>query len=118
MESNRKNKIAIQKIIFYCEEIERMLNLHNNDFDYFLANVELQYACSMCLIQIGEMTSIISDDYKNNHKEIPWRLIKGARNTYVHDYGEIDLNEFWDTLTVSVPELKEQMGVLLKDFID
>ena len=115
MNDERKNKIAIQKIIFYCEEIDKILKLHDNDFNYFLTNSEIQYACSMCIVQIGEMTALISDDVKNKYNQIPWRLIKGARNFYVHDYGEVNLQEFWDTLTISIPELKDKLQKIIEN---
>lgn len=73
----------------------------------------MQYACSMCIIQIGELISVMDDDFKNAFLEIPWRQIKGARNVYVHQYGEIDLDEMWNTLTHSIPELKSKISAII-----
>ena len=34
----------------------------------------------MCIIQIGENVERLSDDFKENHSNIPWRSIKDMRN--------------------------------------
>ncbi|MBO7126367.1 DUF86 domain-containing protein [bacterium] len=62
------------------------------------------------------MISLLEDDFIRSHPEIPWRQIKGARNIYVHGYGELDLDEVWNTLTESVPLLKNQISELLVNF--
>ncbi len=70
----------------------------------------------MCIVHIGEMISLLEDDFIRSHPEIPWRQIKGARNIYVHGYGELDLDEVWNTLIESVPLLKNQISELLVNF--
>ena len=114
MKKNRKNLICLEKIIFYCDEIIKILNDHLNDKEYFKQSSEMQYACSMCIIQIGELISLIDDDFKHTYREIPWRQIKGARNVYVHQYGEIDLDEMWNTLIQNIPDLKLSISSILK----
>ena len=38
------------------------------------------------IIQIAENNSKLSEEFKSNHKEVPWVAIKGMRNKIVHDY--------------------------------
>lgn len=109
-----KNKSSLEKIKFYCEEINKLLANHNFDEDYFLKSVELQYACSMCVIQIGEMVALLDEEFIKNNPQVLWRQIKGARNVYVHNYGELDLNMVWNTLINDIPELKQQIIKLLE----
>ena len=45
----------------------------------------------MCVVQIGELVSQLSDETKAQNKAIPWRIIKDTRNFYVHAYGAIDI---------------------------
>jgi len=52
----------------------------------------------MCVVQIGELVSQLSDETKAQNKAIPWRIIKDTRNFYVHAYGAIDIPSVWDTL--------------------
>lgn len=48
-------------------------------------------------MQIGELTNKLSQDFKDNHKEIPWRAIRGMRNLVAHEYGNIDTETVWET---------------------
>lgn len=57
------------------------------------------------LIQVYENAKRLSDDYKETRKDIPWRNISGLRNRVVHDYGNVDLEVVYSTLTVDVPDL-------------
>ena len=45
----------------------------------------------MCIVQIGELVSQLSDVLKSQNKSIPWQIIKDTRNFYVHNYGAIDI---------------------------
>ena len=50
-------------------------------------------------IQISENSDKLSLEFKALHKELPWRSIKGMRNRIVHDYGFIDMQIIYDTVT-------------------
>ncbi len=56
---------------------------------------------------IGEAANKISSDFKNKHKEIPWRDIVGMRNVLIHEYFDIDENEVWKTIKKDLPKLKK-----------
>jgi uncharacterized protein with HEPN domain len=38
---------------------------------------------------------------------MPWKDIKAMRNIAAHNYGEIDLEVLWETVSTDVPILKE-----------
>ena len=59
------------------------------------------------LIQISENANRLSDEYKNNHANIPWVAIYGLRNRIVHDYGNVDLDIIFSTLKYDIPDLLE-----------
>lgn len=67
----------------------------------------------MCVVQIGELVTFLSDDMKNAHKNIPWRIIKDTRNFYVHAYGSIDVSSVWDTLCSDIPALLQSCQTIL-----
>lgn len=62
---------------------------------------------TMCLMQIGELTIKLSQEFKDGHTEIPWRAIRGMRNVVAHEYGNIDEETVWETAEGGTQELKE-----------
>lgn len=64
------------------------------------------------LIQISENLVKLTESFKNKHREVPWRAIKGMRNRVIHDYGEVDIEIVYETVKVSLPELVD----ILKKF--
>lgn len=61
------------------------------------------------LIQIQENARKLTEEYKTEHKSIPWTDISGLRNRIVHDYGNVDLEVVYDTLTVDIPWLIKEL---------
>lgn len=57
------------------------------------------------LIQVQENAKKLTDAYKIAHDDIPWTDIAGLRNRIVHDYGNVDLDVVYQTLSQDVPEL-------------
>lgn len=53
------------------------------------------------------MVGHLSEDFKNQYSNIPWRDIKGIRNYLAHSYLRIDFEEVWETLNNDIPGLHE-----------
>jgi uncharacterized protein with HEPN domain len=51
--------------------------------------------------------------YQAAHSEIPWREIIGQRNILAHEYGQIDHELLYKTVTEDIPSLISQIEVLL-----
>ena len=92
---------AIEKIFEYTSEHRSAdeLNDDNRNFD----------ATMMNFIVIGEMTGKLSDEFKNNHRQIEWHKIKGFRNILAHNYFVIDAEEVWQIINDILPDLKSQI---------
>lgn len=84
----------------------------------FLSRTQVQLACAMCLVVIGEATARIekgSPDFVASHPEWPWNEIRGLRNRIVHDYAQLHLPTIWLTVQDSLPNLLshiEELGEL------
>ena len=61
------------------------------------------------LIQISENAKKLSEEYKTEHNSVPWTAIYGLRNKIVHDYGNVDLDIVYSTLTEDIPELLQSI---------
>lgn len=112
--SRDTDKIVIQKIIRYCNEIERMLKRFGSELDDYISDADFQYASGMCIIQIGELTTRLSEEFKAKHSEIAWNQIKALRNIHAHDYDSIKFSIVWKTLTEEIPALKSSLQAILE----
>lgn len=108
-----KDKNTIKKMIEYCQDIEYLMTKYDESYELYQTDISFQYSCNMCIIQIGELVTRLSDEFKENNPQIPWKTIKNLRNIHAHDYEHVDMSIMWDTLTIRLPELKEQLIQLL-----
>ena len=111
-----RDRLILQKIVLYCQRIADNLERYHHDFSAFEQDYLFQDACCMCVVQIGELVSQLSDETKAQNKAIPWRIIKDTRNFYVHAYGAIDIPSVWDTLLHDSPALKTACEEILTQF--
>lgn len=113
MKSRKSERIVLQKMIRYCDEIAQILEKHHFAREDFENDMEFQFASGMCIIQIGELVAKLDEDFLKRHSGIPWRQIKGMRNIYAHDYDVIDNNMVWEAITEEIPELREKLQIIL-----
>ena len=57
------------------------------------------------IIQIAENNGKLSENFKQDHPNIPWMAIKGMRNRIVHNYGYVDLSIVYDTVIHGIPDM-------------
>jgi uncharacterized protein with HEPN domain len=62
-------------------------------------------AIERAIAVIGEAANNVSDEFKAQHPEIPWRSIRGQRNVIVHMYRRIDYAQLWQTIATDLPEM-------------
>ena len=115
MKGKKPEQMILQKIIRYCDEIGLILEKHHFNRDDFENNTEFQFACGMCIIQIGELVTKLTEDFLKTHRNIPWRQIKGMRNIYAHNYDIIDNDMVWESITEEIPDLKEKLKHILQN---
>lgn len=111
-----KDRILIQKIINYIEDVEKYIE--GLDAVEFLDDKKTITACAFTVSQIGELAKEITEDTTVNHEDIPWKSIKGMRNRIVHDYENVDLSVLWGTVKNSLPELKEKLKKIIIEDTD
>lgn len=59
------------------------------------------------MLQIGELTTHFTEEFKQVYNEMPWNQIKALRNIVAHNYGKIDKEILWETVINDIPDLKE-----------
>ncbi|MCQ2911136.1 MAG: DUF86 domain-containing protein [Clostridia bacterium] len=106
MDNIKDDKYYVKKI---KEQIE-FINMHmkNKSLNDLTKDELLQDSMLFRLTQLHEYSKGLSEEYKNK-TNIPWNKISGIRNRIVHDYGEVDITIIYDALTISIPELLDEL---------
>ena len=73
----------------------------------------LQSAVERKLEIIGEAARGISQQFQQEHPEVPWRGIISQRHFLAHEYGEVRQEKLWRVATVRIGELIEQLEKLI-----
>lgn len=103
-----KNIDIVRHIEDYCMDIENTVKRFGKSRDLFENDVDYRNSVCMSLLQIGELTGHLSEEFREATKEsVYWPAIKGMRNVFAHDYGAIDFDRVWDTANEDIPLLQE-----------
>jgi uncharacterized protein with HEPN domain len=115
MRDNRDINI-LEHIVFHCDEISYNINRFGDSFDDLRNDRSYKPAVVMHLMQIGELTSLLTDEFKTKYPDIPWKQIKAMRNFAAHNYAKLDLEILWSTITINVPILHDFCLKAIKDY--
>ena len=103
---NSRDSDILERIISYCDEIDEAKNHFGNAYSELESSRIYKNAVSMCILQIGELTNHLSDEFKAEYNEMPWQDIKAMRNIAAHRYGTFDIVKLWETISEDVPVLR------------
>lgn len=87
---------AVRRILRYTDNVSRA-ELEMND--------EKVSAILYQIAVIGEATKRLSQEFRQQHPEIPWRDIAGMRDVLIHKYDQVDFDVIWDVVQRKLPEL-------------
>jgi uncharacterized protein with HEPN domain len=103
-----------EAVIDIVEAIKLILQYSaNQDFDALAANVEKQDAILRRITIIGEATKRLTQDFRAQHPNIPWKEMAGIRDVITHDYDEVDLSEVWTVIRNDLPQLLPELETLI-----
>ena len=108
MDNTKTDDYYIQRIRKDLEFI--VLHMHNIDMEELNLNEILLDSMLFRMIQLSENAKKLSEKYKSEHGGIPWNAMYGLRNRIVHDYGNVDLEDVYDTLKNDISELLELLS--------
>lgn len=95
---------AISRINGYVKDI---------DYDQFKKDEKTVRAVLYDLAVIGEAARKISDEFRNKHPEIPWKMIWDMRNVLIHDYTGVEYPTVWKTIQKDIPDLRQMVDSLI-----
>ena len=64
---------------------------------------------------IGEATKLLSDDLRDKNPHVPWHPIARMRDTLVHRYFSVDLEQVWLTAQNDLPVLKANVIEIVEE---
>ena len=106
MNAGSRDISILRHIVSYCDQIKEAVDRFGTDCNVFLADAVYHNAVALCILQIGELVGNLSEEFRMNHPEIPWREIKQMRNIVAHRYGTVDHSITWDVAINDIPRLK------------
>lgn len=107
----RSARILLGDILEAAELLERYTaGLTRKEF---ADNIEKQDAVARRLEIIGESVKRLPEDLREQHPDVPWREIAGARDVLVHEYFRIDVDLAWEMVKQDVPELAARVRSIL-----
>ncbi len=116
MNNKERNIDILEHIVKYCDEIINTQSHFGKSFEVFKNNSIYINAVAMCILQIGELSAYLSDDFKQMYNKVPWRSIKGMRNIIAHKYGDIDIKTVWEATVDDIPVLQDYCNSILKKY--
>ena len=106
MTISQRDLSIIEKMQRYCSEIKEAHNKFESSYEAFESNSVYRNAVCLCIMQIGELSIHLSDDFKSKNDSIPWKQIHGMRKVVAHEYGNIDTEILWETATENISEVE------------
>jgi len=84
-----------------------------HSYEDFAQDSKTMDACLMHLVNIGEMTTRLSEELQSDHSDIEWHKIRGMLNIIAYDYFGIDDQEIWSIVSIHIPTLKQNISRLV-----
>ena len=97
---------AIERICRYTK---------GKNFEDFIADDMMYYAVVKNIEILGEASNMLTEEFRQEHPETPWKQVNGMRNYIVHEYFQVDNNVVWDVITNDLPVLEQQIKEYLTE---
>ena len=110
--SKREWKLFIEDIYKNAGKILKYMQ--DKTYNEFIEDEMLTDAIIRNLEIIGETVKHIPKDVREKYNFIVWEEIAGLRDILIHEYFGINYRILWDIVKNEVPQLKEQIGIILK----
>lgn len=109
--SNPDDTLRLRHIRDYAREVR--LFIQGKSRQSLDGDLLLERALCYNIGIVGEAASKLSAETRNLSPQIPWQKIVGTRNYLFHAYFKIDHDILWETATVSIVGLLDQIEAIL-----
>jgi uncharacterized protein with HEPN domain len=112
---SERDMSVLKHMIKYCSYIEEAIERFGDSLDVLEADQIFRNSVSMCVLQIGELTTHFSKAFLTKNDEMPWSRMKGMRNIAAHNYKSFSIELLHVVISEKIPELKEYCLKLLEE---
>ena len=106
----REKPKDINRLSHIIEAIDNLIEFTKGiSFDEYKGNKILRFAVIKNLEIIGEAAYLLTNEFKEKHPEVEWKVIIGMRHVLVHDYYQISDEMVWATIQTELLPLKEKV---------
>lgn len=100
----------MQRDLIHLLQIQHELQLASSFLDgitleQFSEDELRQHAVSMAVAQVGEHVKKLSRQFIASQPDIAWKAIAGTRDWIVHDYGNLDFETIYQSVTEESQEV-------------
>ena len=100
--------LKLNGILEAISKIENCIQPFKNADDFLNDPIRFD-AAMMNFVVIGEMVNKLTQEFREQNRQIDWVKVKDFRNLIAHDYFGIDAEEVWQIANSDLPELKKDI---------
>jgi uncharacterized protein with HEPN domain len=94
-------------LLHMYDDITDIINFTKDiDFNNFVENSLIRKAVCMSLINLGELSKLLSPEFKAKNNTVPWKNISGLRDITAHKYHTLNLDIIWAVVKYDIPEME------------
>jgi len=113
MREHSRDHGHLEDILKYAQNVEQIII--GISYEQFVADIRIYYSVMKNVEVIGEAANMLTRHFREEHKELPWRLIISMRNVLVYGYAQVSDADLWQTATNDIKPLREQVQRYLND---
>lgn len=113
MREPARNKGRLQDIIQAIEYVYQFAE--GLTYEDFLKDKRTYFAILKNVEIVGEAAYMLSPEFKEQHTELPWKVIINMRHVLVHGYSNVMPEVLWQTVKEDLEPLKNQITKYLEE---
>lgn len=110
---NRDDLLYLQNILDAIGRVETYVA--GFDQENFQNNLLVQDGVIRQITIMGEATKLLSSELRGRYSQIPWRQIARMRDTLIHRYFGVDIEQVWLTVRDDLPALKTEIARMIDE---
>ena len=107
MRNHSRDHGRLEDILKYAQNVEQIIS--GISYEQFVADIRIYYSVMKNVEVIGEVANMLTRHFREEYKELPWRLIISMSNVLVHGYAQVSDADLWQTATNDIKPLREQV---------